>query len=53
MKPLTAVKLALALSGVILFGIGIRLDSSNIRFSGIGLVVAAWILRFAKDRDGK
>ncbi len=50
MKTITRVKLALAVSGMVVFGIGIRLDNPAVRYTGIGLVAGAWLLRFAKDR---
>jgi hypothetical protein len=50
MTPLTTAKLALAASGVILFGIGIRLENATLRWTGTGLVAAALILRFVKNR---
>ena len=49
MTPINAAKFALAISGVILFGIGIRVESSTLRWAGTGLVAAALILRFVKD----
>ena len=50
MKPVTIAKLALALSGLATFGIGIRLDHPTIRWTGIGLVAVAWMLRFVGDQ---
>ena len=52
MKALTLAKLVLAAAGIIIFGIGIRVDNQEVRWGGIGLVVAAWLMRFAKDREG-
>jgi hypothetical protein len=52
MTPITSAKFALAISGVILFGIGIRVDSATLRWAGTGLVFAALLLRFAKPRPG-
>jgi len=53
MKPLTRIKLAFAVVGLVLFGIGMRLDRPTLRFAGLGCVAGAWMLRFAKDRgDG-
>jgi hypothetical protein len=43
-------KLALAVSGIIVIGIGIRLENPMYRWTGIGLVAAAWLTRFVKDR---
>lgn len=51
MKVVTRVKLALTVTGMLVFGVGIRLDSPAVRYAGIGFVVGAWLLRFAKDRE--
>ena len=48
MPRLAAVKLVLVVAGIAAFGLGIRLDSVAIRWAGIGLVAAAWVLRFVK-----
>lgn len=45
-----AVKLVLTLAGIVCFAAGIRLDVVPLRWAGIGLVAAAWVLRFAKRR---
>ena len=51
MTPLTTAKLALAVTAAILLGLGIRTDSSSLRWAGIGFLVAAFALRFLrKDR---
>lgn len=50
LKPNATVKLALAAAGLGLFGTGVRLDNAAVRWAGIGLVVAAWLLRFAKGQ---
>ena len=49
MKPVAVAKLALAACGIILFGIGIRLESAMLRWTGIGFVAASWLMRFVKD----
>ena len=49
MKPVAIAKLALAASGIIVFGIGMRLENSSVRWTGIGLVAVAWLLRFVKE----
>jgi len=52
MTPLTTAKIALALAGAILLGLGIRTDSSPLRVAGIGVLAAAFALRFVrKDRS--
>ncbi|MFI5244888.1 MAG: hypothetical protein ACHQQR_06645 [Gemmatimonadales bacterium] len=45
-------RLAFAVTGIIVVGIGIRIESAELRWSGIGLLVAALLLRFVKDRKG-
>jgi hypothetical protein len=50
-KPVTVAKLALALSGLTIFGIGLRVDHALLRWTGIGLVAVAWVLRFVKDQE--
>ncbi len=47
MRSVTVVKLVLAGAGIAVFGVGINLDSAGIRWTGIGLVAAAWLARFA------
>lgn len=46
MSTLTRAKIALALIGLILFGAGVRLEREELRWTGIGFVVVAWVLRF-------
>ncbi len=53
MKPVTIAKLALAGSGIATFAIGIRVDNAAIRWTGIGLVLVAWMLRFVKDQGNQ
>lgn len=48
MTTLTRIKLALALTGVVIFAAGVRFDDGRLRYIGIGFVAAAWILRFVK-----
>ncbi|MFA6168232.1 MAG: hypothetical protein WC700_16540 [Gemmatimonadaceae bacterium] len=48
MTSRTTIKLALALSGIALFGAGIRLHADAYRWAGIALVAVAWLLRFWK-----
>lgn len=48
-KPASMAKLALAACGIIVFGMGIRLDNVMLRWTGIGVVAAAWLMRFVKD----
>ena len=53
MITLTQLKLALALIGLILFGAGVRLERKELRWTGLGFVVAAWLLRFVKRRKSE
>src|SRR5688500_11148605 len=48
MSTLTRVKIALALTGLVLFGVGVRLERQELRWVGLGLVVVAWLLGFAR-----
>ncbi len=50
MTPITIAKFALALAGILVWGMGLRLDISSLRMIGIGLMATALILRFAKGR---
>lgn len=50
MSPLTRVKIALALTGLVLFGAGVRFERQELRWVGLGCVVVAWLLRFARAR---
>jgi hypothetical protein len=51
-KPLTLVKLAFAVTGIIVVGIGINVESDELRWTGFGLLAAAVLMRFVKDKDG-
>ena len=54
MNTLTRAKIALALIGLVLFGAGVRLEMTELRWTGLGFVVVAWLLRFARPRsDGE
>lgn len=50
MITLTQLKIALALIGLVLFGAGVRLERTELRWTGIGFVIAAWLLRFVGRR---
>lgn len=50
MNPLSHVKLALAVIGLILFGYGVRADHDGLRWGGIGFLAAAVLLRFIGRR---
>ena len=48
MNTMTSAKLALALGGALLIGVGIKTDSSALRLSGIALLLIAFALRFVR-----
>jgi hypothetical protein len=56
-NPVSIAKLALALAGIAVFLLGINTGNVMVRWTGIGLVVVAWLLRFVarpsvrQDRD--
>ena len=50
MSTLTRAKIGLALIGLVLFGVGVRLERTEMRWTGLGFVVVAWLLRFAAPR---
>lgn len=52
MNSRTTLKVTLVLAGLVLFGVGIRLDSVEYRWGGIALVAAAWVLWFVKPKPG-
>lgn len=58
MNPVHVAKLALALAGIAVFLLGINTGNVMVRWTGIGLVVVAWLLRFVarpsarRSRDG-
>ncbi|HEX6314966.1 MAG TPA: hypothetical protein VFZ73_08910 [Gemmatimonadaceae bacterium] len=53
MSLLTQAKVALALIGLVLFGVGVRLEHQELRWAGLGFVVVAWLLRFAGPRTSR
>lgn len=50
MPRLLAIRLSLALTALVLFGLGIKADSNYLRMAGIVLLGAALILRFVGGR---
>ncbi len=50
MSPLNWAKVVCAVLGITAFGLGIRLEDDRLRWSGLGLVALAWLLRFARPR---
>jgi hypothetical protein len=51
MNPMLVAKLVLAGAGVVVWGMGARIDNAMLRWTGIGLIAAAFLLRFAKGRQ--
>ncbi|HEX6049735.1 MAG TPA: hypothetical protein VFZ21_10730 [Gemmatimonadaceae bacterium] len=51
MDRLTTIKVAFAFAGIGIFAYGARTDNTVIRWVGIGFVVVAFLLRFARKRD--
>jgi hypothetical protein len=47
-SALTRAKVVLALAGLVLFGVGVRLERTELRWAGLAVVVAAWLLRFVR-----
>jgi hypothetical protein len=47
-NALNRIKVGLSLVGILAFGAGVRLERSELRWTGLGLVVGAWVLRFAR-----
>jgi glucose dehydrogenase len=52
-STLTRAKIALALIGLFLFGAGVRLERTELRWAGLAFVVVAWLLRFAGPRASR
>ena len=52
MKRLTMAKIALAIGGLVVFGIGVRVDNPGWRWVAVGMVAVAWLLRFIGTRPG-
>ena len=51
MTTLTRAKVALALIGLVVFGAGMRLERVELRWTGLGFVAGAWLLRFVRPRN--
>lgn len=51
MIPVHHAKLVLALAGLLVFFSGAKLGFAWLRWAGIALVAAAWLLRFYKGRS--
>lgn len=50
MNKSTTAKIALFIVGLILIGYGMRVDSATLRWTGIGFLLVAFLLRFVKPR---
>ena len=50
MNPITTAKLALTFAALVLIAWGMRTDQSALRLAGIGLLIAAVLLRFIPKR---
>jgi hypothetical protein len=46
---LTTAKLGLVAGGLGAFGVGVHLDHAALRWTGLGLVAVAWLLRFMRS----
>ena len=51
MTPLTTARLLVALIAAILLGYGIRTESEELRWAGIGFLLAALLMRFLGQRE--
>ena len=49
MRSIVIAKYVTAGAGILVFGAGMRTESEPLRWTGIGIVAAAWLLRFVKD----
>jgi len=52
-STLTRAKIALAVIGLFLFGAGVRLERTELRWTGLAFVIVAWLLRFAGPRASR
>ncbi len=50
MTPIITARLIVVLAAAVLLGFGIRNDDSSLRLAGIGLLVAALLMRFIRPR---
>ena len=50
MSPVLISRFALAGAGIVVWGLGARIDNALLRWTGIGLLALALLLRFAKGR---
>ena len=50
MSTVLRLKIVLVAVGLVVFAWGLRINVSSIRWVGIGLVFAAWVIRFWRKR---
>ena len=50
MRSVVVAKYVTAGAGILVFGAGMRTESESLRWTGIGIVAVAWMLRFVKER---
>lgn len=53
MNPFLIARIALAAAGIVVWGVGARIDNAQVRWTGIGLLALSLLLRFAKGRPGR
>jgi len=52
MTRLTRVKLIVAAAGVSIWAVGVRVGDERLKWAGIAILVAAFLLRLLNDRPG-
>ena len=52
MTRLTMAKIVLGIGGLVVFGIGVRVDRPGWRWVAVGMVAVAWLLRFIRTGPG-
>jgi len=53
MRPVLIARLALGVAGIVVWGLGARMDNALLRWTGIGLLAVSLLLRYARERtDG-
>lgn len=51
MKSLVLARLALGISGIVVWGVGNRVQNRTVTWTGIGLLVLTLLLRFANKKQ--
>jgi len=46
LSPITVAKIALAVAGIVVFMLGVQSGVDSVRWTGVALVAAAFLLRF-------